>query len=245
MQRSLALQEQRGKQGSEEDPMLAAALAVSLEDARKQAADAADAEAAALRQAVKASTEASAEPYDPLLEAALEVSREKSTPAAPFDPLLEAALQESREMAGGAIIIDDGLGGFVGSSGAARGRAESNAVRALEEGFSRTEGMPAVETAAAARSRALSSGAGVFSGGASAAAAVEPSAGNNSSGGGSGGIVQYRSDSMKRVYEAQHRFVLAQLTAPGVEAFLADDDESDDDADGADGSMSRTVSKFV
>ena len=90
-------------------------------------------------------------------------------------------------------------------------------------------------------------------------------------GGGPGGELQYRSDSIKRVYEAQHHFVLAQvrsptqspvhlpcisrasplecslahpalaqLTAPGVEAFLADDFSDDDDAP-----LSRSTSKFV
>lgn len=49
---------------------------------------------------------------------------------------------------------------------------------------------------------------------------------------------------MKRVYEAQHHFVLAQLTAPGVEAFLADD-FSDEDEDEPVGQLSRSASKFV
>ena len=66
--------------------------------------------------------------------------------------------------------------------------------------------------------------------------------------GGGGGTVQYRSDSIKRVYEAQHKFVLAQLTAPGVEAFLQDDDDDDDDDDDeqeGSGRLSRSASKFV
>ena len=60
--------------------------------------------------------------------------------------------------------------------------------------------------------------------------------------------LRYRSDSIKRCYEVQHRFVLAQLTAPGVEAFLAsDDDDSDVDGDegSASGRLSRGVSRFV
>ena len=52
------------------------------------------------------------------------------------------------------------------------------------------------------------------------------------------------SASRAHVYEAQHRFVLAQLTAPGVEAFLADDFSDDDEEEGG-GAFSRTASKFV
>lgn len=107
-------------------------------------------------------------------------------------------------------------------------------VRALEEGFSRTEGLPAIETAAAARSRAgTGTAAPLFTPTATSAAGLATSQHE----------VQYRSDSLRRVYEAQHHFVLAQLTAPGVEAFLADD-FSDDDDDAAP-PISRSASKFV
>ena len=81
-----------------------------------------------------------------------------------------------------------------------------------------------------------------------AAAASRGAVNGGGGGGGGGGEVQYRSDSIRRVYEAQHRFVLAQLTAPGVEAFLADDDDDDDDDDdegGGSGKLSRSASKFV
>jgi len=138
--------------------------------------------------------------------------------------LLDAAILESQEMyassTGPPVYVGDsegnGYGGLIGG----------NAVRALEENIARSEGMRAVETAAAARSRTATGAASVSSAAGSAAAQ------------------QARSD----VYEAQHRFVLAQLTAPGVEAFLADDwsdDEDEGDADNLHMGLSRTASKFV
>ena len=113
------------------------------------------------------------------------------------------------------------------------GAPGANAVRELEEGFSRTEGLPAVPTAAWSRSRAASH------------PQLPLTATDVTAYGSHGGEeVQYRSDSIKRVYEAQHHFVLAALTAPGVEAFLADD-FSDEDADPTGELLSRSSSKFV
>ena len=184
-----------------------------------------------------------------------------------------------------------------------------NPVRELEMTISRAEGLPAVETAAAARSRAASalptplptpapSAENSVEGGAehsvgaersmdtdslwpavdsSIAAAPPPtygqSAGCCSGGGGGGGGVGggdgdggggggmgYRTESIRRCYEAQHQFVLAQLTAPGVDAFFIDDDtasegdDDDNDEGGGGGGLasrsdsgipSRSNSKFV
>ena len=98
-------------------------------------------------------------------------------------------------------------------------------------------------TAAAARARSASS-ASVSGGGAAAAAttAAPPPSYTQAAAGG-GGELQYRSESIQRCYEAQHHFVLTQLTAPGIDAFL-DDDDDDDDELGV-GTFSRSASKFV
>lgn len=140
--------------------------------------------------------------------------------------LLDSVLRESAEMAAPVDVSD-----AEARLAARRTGSLSNAVRALEEGISATEGLPAVQTAAAARSRAATNA--VMGGCVDGNAPTTPTAPAE---------VQYRSDSLKRVYEAQHHFVLAQLTAPGVEAFLADDFSDDDEAGGA---ISRSASKFV
>ena len=220
-----------GIRASQEAGLLEMALERSLslaqEEATRHSAEEREVEAA-IKQSIDQQSEADvtlASEYSALQEEVVkkaQISAEKS--------LIDAAIKESTEMAGG--------GGGGGGGGAAvdvsdssntngRGHSDSeearrqslstwNPVRALEEGFSSTEGVPNVETAAAARSRS----------GSQLSATSQP---------------LYRSDSIKRVYEAQHHFVLAQLTAPGVEAFLADDFSDDDE----DQPLSRSASKFV
>ena len=219
MQRSLSLARKVATADSTEDSMLSDAISQSLEDhAREEAV--AEAEHRAVETAKRSSVAA----------ASASTSASAATSAEPYDPVLVAALQESREMSL-PVLSDDALRRLE------RG-GSTNAVRALEVGFSATEGLPPVETAAAARSRCMSTGAGVFSGGASGTRTPRVvSASGSDSAAGSG---FFRSDSIKRVYEAQHRFVLAQLTAPGVEAFLDSDSEGEDES-----GLVRTVSKLV
>ena len=151
-----------------------------------------------------------------LLDAAIKESQEDAMRA---DAPLAAAIAASLGAPTVAPDVSDGAG-HVGGGG---GGGAPNAVRELERGFARTEGLPNVATAAAARSRS----------------------GTVSSDVSTLGELPYRSDSMKRVYEAQHHFVLAQLTAPGVEAFLADDFSDDEFEEADEGRLSRSASKFV
>ena len=215
MQRSLSLARKVATADSTEDSMLSDAISQSLEDhAREEAV--AEAEHRAVETAKRSSVAAASASTSAAASASTSASA--AAAAEPYDPVLAAALQESREMS------------LPNLSDAALRRLErggsTNAVRALEVGFSATEGLPPVETAAAARSRCMSTGAGVFSGGASGTRTPRAvSASGSDSAAGSG---FFRSDSIKRVYEAQHRFVLAQLTAPGVEAFLDSDSEGEE-----------------
>jgi hypothetical protein len=202
LQRSLSLAHENATRRSAEESDVAAAIEHSI-DALADAETSIAAEASALEQSVTQTAQRLAE-----------------------QSLLDAAMRESTEMAhddarrAAALDVSDAGAPTCGALGA-------NAVRALEEGFSATEGLPPVETAAARR-RSTSSAAELSARSRQASAAGE---------------VQYRSDSIKRVYEAQHHFVLAQLTAPGIDAFLADDFSDDDDDEPA--TLGRSTSKFV
>jgi len=111
--------------------------------------------------------------------------------------------------------------------------ASLNAVQAIEEGIASPP----------RRSHAISAASLGGSGGSNAGSARDSGDGNPAAGSPSSADITYRSDSLKRVYQAQHHFVIAQLTAPGVDAFLADDFSDDEEEEG--GSISRSASKFV
>ena len=142
----------------------------------------------------------------------------------------EAEAEEPAEVEAQAEAEDEPVDLSERSEGFGSAR-QLNAVRTLEHGFSRSDRSLAAKASAAARSRAETSCA---------------SCASANSGSGIGEL-PYRSDSIRRVYAAQHHFVLAQLTAPGVEAFLADDfsDEEEEEEEAAAGGFSRSTSKFV